>query len=196
MFLSNFRIYMNTSSLDSAVGRSRQIALFALVGAVVLHGIWFFFVHGRVLSSDPADWGAFGDFVGGILNPVIAYMAFYWLTVSVSVQKAELSETRDALLESRDAQRAQAKSTEKAMRMQAVGIQLQAVDTQLRSLYEFRGFVLERGSGSHENYVMLTPTGEKKTPNEIIFALAENISLLEMKRHVLVDVSEKIVNEC
>lgn len=64
--------------------------------------IWKF--GGDSLSSSPGDWGVFGDFFGGILNPVVAYAAFTWLTRSVRLQKEELTETRRALTDSADAQ--------------------------------------------------------------------------------------------
>ena len=48
---------------------------------------WFWGFNKQALSTDSSVWGAFGDFVGGILNPVIAYLAFYWLTRSVIIQK-------------------------------------------------------------------------------------------------------------
>jgi len=63
---------------------------------------------GLVLQQSPAQdsdkWGAFGDFFGGILNPIVAFGAFYWLTQSVKLQKIELAETRRELEKSADAQ--------------------------------------------------------------------------------------------
>lgn len=67
--------------------------------------VWKF--GGNSLSSGPGDWGVFGDFFGGILNPVVAYAAFTWLTRSVRLQKEELTETRRALADSADAQKEQ-----------------------------------------------------------------------------------------
>jgi hypothetical protein len=50
-----------------------------------------------LLSPRQDHWGQFGDFVGGLLNPLVALFAFYWLTESVRIQKQELSATRAAL---------------------------------------------------------------------------------------------------
>lgn len=57
----------------------------------------FSLVHNSGVSASQADWGQFGDFVGGLLNPLVAFFAFYWLTESVRIQKQELSATRAAL---------------------------------------------------------------------------------------------------
>lgn len=48
-------------------------------------------------TDNPASWGAFGDYIGGLLNPTIA---LFTLMVAVQVwrlQKKELKETKDTL---------------------------------------------------------------------------------------------------
>lgn len=52
---------------------------------------------GMELSTSNADWGTFGDYIGGTLNPVIAGFAFYWIIQSYRLQKDELSDTRQLL---------------------------------------------------------------------------------------------------
>ncbi|PSV95202.1 putative phage abortive infection protein [Photobacterium iliopiscarium] len=59
------------------------------------------------LSSDSGIWGTFGDFIGGLLNPIIAGLAFYWLTESVLIHKKELSETQNVLKETEKTQKKQ-----------------------------------------------------------------------------------------
>lgn len=68
------------------------------------------------LSADTGNWGTFGDYVGGILNPVIAAFAFYLIaetyklqTKAYDLQKTELEETRKLLKVSTDAQNDQVK---------------------------------------------------------------------------------------
>ena len=186
---------MDLERLEKTVRRAR-VAAFAMVAAVVAsHILWFVLVQGRGLSADPGDWGTFGDFVGGLLNPAIAYMAFYWLTVSVLVQKTELSETKKALSESRDAQRDQARSTEKAMRIQSITTQLEAVNTQLRALYDYRSFVLEHGSGPNTNYAMLTREGGRAKADVLVHPLAAEIAVVEAQQHELIALSKRISAE-
>ena len=61
------------------------------------------------LSKDTGSWGTFGDYVGGILNPVIAAFAFYLIAKTYELQKRELEETRNLLEVSTDAQKNQIK---------------------------------------------------------------------------------------
>ncbi|HCG8756077.1 TPA: hypothetical protein NKB00_000664 [Vibrio parahaemolyticus] len=88
---------------------------FSLVLATVVFSIlvgaytyWFWFINGMPLSTDSSLWGTFGDFVGGILNPIIAFLAFYWLTRSVIIQKTELAATQKVLAETEKATKDQA----------------------------------------------------------------------------------------
>jgi large-conductance mechanosensitive channel len=60
-------------------------------------------------SNNTGTWGAFGDYVGGILNPVIAAFAFYLIAKTYELQKRELEATRSLLEVSTDAQQSQIK---------------------------------------------------------------------------------------
>lgn len=75
--------------------------VFAALFAALLpfaYWIWFSVVnHIPAERSDTAKWGAFGDFVGGLLNPVVAFLALFWLTRSITIQREELRDTKRAL---------------------------------------------------------------------------------------------------
>lgn len=74
------------------------IALLGL-GLVVAYFSYFGFVLSQTPAKDAEKWGQFGDFVGGLLNPMVAFAAFYWLTQSVKIQKQEMADTRKELAE-------------------------------------------------------------------------------------------------
>ncbi|HCH1528234.1 TPA: hypothetical protein NKQ35_000625 [Vibrio parahaemolyticus] len=99
------------------LNRSVNLSLvFATVVFSILVGAytyWFWFINGMPLSTDSSLWGTFGDFVGGILNPIIAFLAFYWLTRSVIIQKTELAATQKVLAETEKATKDQAITQEK-----------------------------------------------------------------------------------
>lgn len=63
-------------------------------------------------AKDPDTWGQLGDYIGGLLNPLVAGFALLALVASVRLQKAELSATREELKESRQAMQEQAKIAE------------------------------------------------------------------------------------
>lgn len=63
----------------------------------ILYAINF---HNHNLSDNPSDWGAIGDYFGGLINPLTSLVALYFLIQAYTTQKEELKETKDALKES------------------------------------------------------------------------------------------------
>ncbi|ENU11101.1 putative phage abortive infection protein [Acinetobacter calcoaceticus] len=70
-------------------------------------------------------WGTVGDFFGGILNPIFALFAFYWLTYSVRLQVKELKETRNELQKAAKAQEDSARHQEEIARLEAENVKTQ-----------------------------------------------------------------------
>jgi len=97
------------------------------------------------LSDSPAVWGAFGDYIGGVMNPLCAYMAFIWLVRSYALQKNELAETRKALKESHQAQLLQARISYATARIETANSRMGLLKTQ-GEFYRSRLFDLERQS--------------------------------------------------
>lgn len=56
---------------------------------------------GTSLSVSQSTWGAFGDYVGGILNPVFAFVSFMALLYTIIIQSMELRLTRGEMVQSR-----------------------------------------------------------------------------------------------
>jgi len=81
------------NNFDKEVKFSIWIAVSSFI-AVYLIYIVFFFFNKKIIIPDSGAWGQFGDFVGGVLNPIVAGLAFYWLVKSMQLQKSELSDTR------------------------------------------------------------------------------------------------------
>lgn len=88
---------------------------------------WFTF------SSDRSAWGQFGDFVGGVVNPIFGFLTICLLVV-------ELRATRRAAEEAKNAQ----ESTEKALRDQLTEAKSQNdFANYYKHLEEFRKYVSE-----------------------------------------------------
>lgn len=47
------------------------------------------------LSSTPGDWGVFGDYVGGLLNPFFSFLAFIGVILTVVLQARQLDIIRE-----------------------------------------------------------------------------------------------------
>jgi len=82
------------SPADKFLSLLPYIALFALM-VPVAYMAWFLHLD-QSISVKTGDWGTFGDFVGGVLNPLAAFCALIMLTLSVTIQKDELSKVTDA----------------------------------------------------------------------------------------------------
>lgn len=83
--------------LQIKINTSIKLVIYTIITVIGSYFVWFHLVLDYKLSVNNSDWGQLGDFIGGVLNPLLALSAFYWLTQSVIVQKDELSDTRDIL---------------------------------------------------------------------------------------------------
>lgn len=77
--------------------RSLRYAIVLVISLIFVYVVWFGLWNHQPLSEDAGKWGAFGDFIGGLMNPIVALLALYWLTQSIAVQKQELKDTRTVL---------------------------------------------------------------------------------------------------
>jgi hypothetical protein len=90
--------------LDREIALSRYFVAGAMLLVLFSYFGWFALKVSGSISSSSSDWGTLGDFFGGLINPIVAALALYWLTRSVRIQKEELNETREALQASASAQ--------------------------------------------------------------------------------------------
>lgn len=85
---------MTPPDIEVSVRRSRNFAA-GLIGFVLdAYLVHFSIIVSAGFASDPAAWGQLGDYAGGLLNLLIAFLAFYWLTQSILLQNAELAARR------------------------------------------------------------------------------------------------------
>ncbi|MBK3431605.1 hypothetical protein JJD73_19335 [Pseudomonas fluorescens] len=69
--------------------RALAVAAIAALSAIGIVCIIYILAFGTTRSSDPAIWGQFGDYVGGVLNPLFALAAFLSALWSISLQQRE-----------------------------------------------------------------------------------------------------------
>jgi len=64
----------------------------AIVILAALFVLWMYFNAFRrhELSGDPGDWGAFGDYVGGIINPIVGIATVILIFLTLILQRREL----------------------------------------------------------------------------------------------------------
>lgn len=121
--------------LDDGIRSSKRLIIgFGLV-LPISYFSWFIY-HSIPVSIDSGDWGTLGDFIGGILNPIIAFSAFYWLTKSVRIQKEELGETRAILNGTLAAQSAQIRISAYTALISSTTSEIDVLHTRLTYLCE------------------------------------------------------------
>lgn len=57
---------------------------------------WFNF-RTNSIASDVSSWGAFGDFIGGIVNPILGFFSFMALLITLDLQRKQLNKTEEQL---------------------------------------------------------------------------------------------------
>jgi len=107
---------------------------YLLYGAILLFiitlGVYFFNFHDGI-SQDHTEWGTFGDFMGGTLNPIFAIFSLAAILYTIKIQteelelsRKELEATRDELRKSSEAQQEQSES----FKIQNESIKLQSFE--------------------------------------------------------------------
>lgn len=94
--------YEKNKNVNNEIANIKKYGLLSFSIIVIVFSILclaYYFRFGKILNlpltTDPAGWGSFGDYIGGILNPFIALFAFYWLTSSIRTQVKELTDSRE-----------------------------------------------------------------------------------------------------
>lgn len=98
--------------------------------------VYFGLILGQNAATDADKWGQFGDFVGGLLNPIVAFAAFFWLTESVKLQKLELAATRAELKVAADAQQQLVENARVTVQISALTALLQETSNEYQQARE------------------------------------------------------------
>ncbi|TWH64818.1 hypothetical protein LX59_02166 [Azomonas agilis] len=183
---------MNLEKLESEVKRSRYFIVFAAITPAIIYMLWFAVKNDQQLSTDAGLWGTFGDFVGGLINPLIAYFAFYWLTQSVLIQKTELSETKNALVAAQYAQQKQASTALKAATLQSLSIRLNAINQEISFEQDILKFVISEAQRNGSHYTVMLPNGEQKLPGKAIPEIHDRLDALKTKQAKLMQAVEQL----
>lgn len=85
-------------TLAQTMNRSlRWLLAIGAVSAIGVHGLYFYKFGTDAwftLSSKPEVWGQYGDYVGGLLNPIFSSLAFSGLIVTIVLQARQIDEAR------------------------------------------------------------------------------------------------------
>ncbi|MBW3513203.1 hypothetical protein KO537_00440 [Shewanella sp. NKUCC01_JLK] len=116
--------------------------LFVVLGliAALLLGLYFYhfwYILGLRLGSQ-SDFGTFGDFLGGVLNPILGFSTVVLLIQSLKTQREELADTRKVLEQTKE----EAKLSRQAMEAQVEHSQKEAQLNEFRQVLAIQiGFI-------------------------------------------------------
>lgn len=120
--------------LDADIRKWNRFIFLLFIIPVAIYVTWFWGFNSGSISKDADAWGQFGDYMGGILNPLVAFAAFYWLTQTVKLQKEELIETQKALADSAQSQAKQATYAQVSVRIAALTALIDAIRLKILTL--------------------------------------------------------------
>ena len=84
--------------------RDWLLFVFAIFALVVILGFYFFNFYcswkwSNVFSKDPANWGQFADFVGGLMNPLLSIIVLWTLIKTLRYSAQTLNDARKDRIE-------------------------------------------------------------------------------------------------
>jgi hypothetical protein len=93
------------------------ISFFIFIVAMVIV-VYAYNFRDNSFSKDPANWGALGDYFGGILNPLISSMTLIYLVKTYLSQKEELRSSQEAASQQSQLANQQAEYAKELVKMQ------------------------------------------------------------------------------
>jgi uncharacterized membrane protein len=62
------------------------ITLAVVISVALVIAPWVYQFHGVSFSGDPANWGVFGDYLGGVLSTIVSILGFIAVIVTIKIQ--------------------------------------------------------------------------------------------------------------
>jgi len=122
------------------------------ISAAIIIGLYAYTFSNLPMNEDPSRWGTFGDFVGGLLNPLVSTCTFIVAVRVFQLQKIETKMTRDAL-----------EGSEQAMQEQARIAEQQRSEQRFFDLLNIYKITLD-----NQNYSSMNDSGDSSTWNNFI----------------------------
>lgn len=104
------------------------------ISAILFYGYWFWIKFDQSFSKNSSDWGAFGDFFGGFMNPVISFFTLIIVSLAYLSQKEELHDTKKALAATAKAEEEQTEQIKRQNDLAALQQQIDICSTKLVSV--------------------------------------------------------------
>lgn len=83
-----------TRYLDSV---TNYVVAIGAISAFVAIALYAFNFHKYDISTNTSDWGTFGDFLGGVLNPILSFLSLILVLVTIKQQKISLEQSSEQM---------------------------------------------------------------------------------------------------
>jgi uncharacterized membrane protein len=183
--------------------QSRNISFIALIAGVLFFistlSFYAFNFFDTPISDDPNDWGVLGDFIGGLVNPLLGLVTIWLLTVSLRQNNQMLEQARKELKatleELKRGQEIQA-STERALNAQ---IELARSSRDLDGAIKLVSYWQERHdvliAVGHDEATHLDPN-QAQEAREAYNKLATNaLKQMEKFEHILASEEKRLLDK-
>ena len=104
----------NEDQLLRLVGRYAGAAFALIAIAILAYIIFFRFYLELPAAHEPAIWGEFGDYLGGVLNPIFGLFTFAGVLFTIGLQTISLQEARKSAEEARASARTELETAQRA----------------------------------------------------------------------------------
>jgi uncharacterized membrane protein len=152
-------------------------------------------------SSDQNIWGVFGDYMGGTLNPIFAFLSFSALLLTIYIQSRELVETRKEIKQSREIAFQQKENYQRQADKNDIYKVIELIDQEITEVFNsnsnIEGFAdiplyMFLGPFAHVDMGRRVPARQEENNNQAIVRLAKTYKRLH---HYMLVLDEKISNK-
>jgi len=173
---------------------SRPILAFFVFAALVVFAYagWFGWHLQLPLSEKSETWGQLGDYVGGLLNPLISGAALIWLIRSVHIQTTQLKDARRALASAEKAQEEQARLNRTSAERESLNLRLSAVINELGHYRSTMNVWLRNANMKDRESAVLDEDGEIVPVKTAIAATRKRLHELTQEKDTLLQALEKL----
>lgn len=113
--------------------------IIATIAIIIVYGSYIFNFYNHTISKSSGDWGTFGDFIGGTLNPTLAFLSLLAILQTIRIQSKELAKSSEAL----ELSKVELARSANAQEKQIESIKIQNFETTFFNLLNFHNKIVD-----------------------------------------------------
>lgn len=168
--------------------------VFLILFAILLVG-FYIYSFGYSISDEQEVWGAFGDYIGGLLNPLIAFLVFYYVIKNYESQQEyfKKQEFENHFFKLYDELKYEVDTLQKSDILEQYNKQIETGN--IIDIKQYKEFIYKRSDypNSYFNLLkfILVYTSENKEIKDYSFLIKNKLSNLDLLYLALHDISQE-----